>query len=65
LSIQKKGIILYKEFDEWRNNQVIFRAFLQKEAVRKKVKNAKPKKPTISNYLWEGEELVRAFLAPR
>jgi hypothetical protein len=32
-----KDTILYKEFNEWRNNQAIFRAFLQKEAVKKKI----------------------------
>jgi hypothetical protein len=31
--------------------QVIFRVFLQKEAVREKIKNAKPKKPIILNFL--------------
>jgi hypothetical protein len=31
-----KDYIPFKEFDEWRNNSVVFRAFLQKEAVREK-----------------------------
>jgi hypothetical protein len=44
-----KDAIPFKEFDEWLNNQAIFRTFLQKEAVKKM--KCYTQKPNL-NYLF-------------
>jgi hypothetical protein len=39
------------------HNQAIFRVFLQKEAVREKMKNAKPKKPMILKFFGKEKKI--------